>query len=98
MRVFHVTPRAEDILRVGFLDRTGDDYGFGVPVTGVFVSDSPVGAEEANGSVLVITLPDDLDLDDYAIVEEGAPPDWRREWLIPAEVLNRLGSVERAAL
>jgi hypothetical protein len=102
VRLFHVTPHAEAILRDGFRDSTGD-YGFRdddgslFDLSGVFLSAYPVGVEEASGDVLVVTLPDDLDLDDFSLVEDDAPAGWRREWVIPADVLNRLGTVERGA-
>ena len=36
---------------------------------------------------------DDVDLDPLAIVEESAPAGWRREWCMPAELLNDRATV-----
>ena len=33
-----------------------------------------------------VTIPDDVDFDDYELIEEGMP---YREWCVPAELLNR---------
>jgi len=33
-----------------------------------------------------VTITDDLDLDEWELVEEGKP---YREWCVPAELLNR---------
>ena len=38
-----------------------------------------------------MTFPESLDLDPFAIVEEGRRPVW--EWLVPASVLNRVATV-----
>jgi hypothetical protein len=92
--LFHVSQDTESILREGFRDNSGD-YGFRDDsgdvreLAGVFVSDQPVGIEEAEGDVLVATVPEDADLSAYAIVEPDAPPGWRHEWRIPAETLNQ---------
>jgi hypothetical protein len=40
----------------------------------------------------VIDLPDTVLIDEYEIVEDS-PPGWRREWCVPADVLNREGRV-----
>lgn len=90
-RLYHVTPHADAILREGFRDGEGS-YGIaGTILRGVFLSDSPVGVEEAQGDTLSVDLPDDLALDGYEIVEASAPPGWRREWIIPAAVINERG-------
>jgi len=91
-RRFHTTDHAEAILRDGFRNSTGF-YGFGGPeVTGVFVSLWPVDSNQgAKGhQVLEITFPDDLDLESYAVDEEGQDI-W--EWLMPAAVINERGTV-----
>jgi hypothetical protein len=36
--------------------------------------------------VFEVTIPDDLDLDEYEILEEGKP---YREWIVPAQLLNQ---------
>ena len=103
VRYFHVTARAEAILAEGFRDAEGS-YGLvGATLRGVFISDQPVGVEEVGVALdelrqletLLVELPDDLDLSDWELVEEGSPPGWRREWCIPAEVLNRKARVSR---
>lgn len=90
MRFYHVTPHADAILRDGFVDGEGS-YGFydrDEPMRGVFLSDQPVGVDEAQGDTLSIDLPDDVALDEYEWVEESAPAGWRREWNVPAALLN----------
>jgi hypothetical protein len=95
--LFHRTPHADAILR-GFRDGTGS-YGFvGLEVTGVFLSDQPVGPDEAEGDLLIVRLPAGFPLDDYAVVEEPFPEGWRREYLIPATRLNEEGVVCRASV
>lgn len=75
MLLYHVTRHAKAIMASGFRDgAAGDNYGFGgAEVTGVFLSDAPVGIDEAAGDVLVVEFPDGFDMDPYAVVEEGAP-------------------------
>ena len=48
------------------------------------------------GDLLVIDLPSNVDMSDYAIVEEGAPSGWYREWCVPAKVLNKFAVVRKA--
>jgi hypothetical protein len=87
MRLFHTTAAASAILRDGFRDGEGD-YGLtGLTLRGVFLASYPVDANQgARGiDVLEVVLPDDLDLSDYAIAEEGIDP-W--EWCVPAALLN----------
>jgi hypothetical protein len=38
--------------------------------------------------LLAVEVPDDVDLDEWANVEEGAPEGWRRDWCVPADLLN----------
>lgn len=92
MRFYHVTPHADAILAQGFRDGEGF-YGFylDAPLRGVFVSDFPVGVEEAQGDILSIDLPDDITFDEYEWVDESAPIGWRRESHFPAEFLNKRG-------
>ena len=45
---------------------------------------------------LLVELPEDLDLSYLELVEEGSPPGWRREWCIPADVLNSNARVSKA--
>ncbi|MFD7157550.1 hypothetical protein ACFV9C_23330 [Kribbella sp. NPDC059898] len=89
---FHTTDAAEAILREGFRDNTGSYMFVGHTPTGVFLGNRPANVNDgAKGDqVLEVRLPDDLDLDEFAIVEEGLPP-W--EWIVPAELINRRGSI-----
>jgi hypothetical protein len=85
--LFHTTSTAEAILVAGFAD--GDDsYGLGAgTLTGVFLAELPVGAGNAPSAdqVLAVDIPDEIDLREYAIVQE-ADRVW--EWCVPAQVLN----------
>jgi hypothetical protein len=91
-RYFHTTDvaAAAEIDSTGFWNGRGT-YGLGIELFGVFVSDRPVGPNEGSKGMelFVVELPDDLDLADYELVEEGKP---YREWIVPADVLNA-GSV-----
>ena len=64
----------------------------GFTLSGVWVSDEPLGIHEGAGGedLLAVTVPDDLDLGYYEVVEEGKP---YREWCVPADLLNEHGSV-----
>jgi hypothetical protein len=96
MDLYHRTTaeRATNIIANGFRDTTGT-YMMDVEVTGVWLSDVPLdindgGSAEHNTMLRVkIDLPEE-DLADWEVVEEGKR---YREWVIPAEVINRLGSV-----
>lgn len=90
--LYHTTDSAEAILREGFRDGTSSYMLVGMTLTGVFLASRPVdGNEGAKGEqVIEVTLPDDLDLSRWAIEEEGLPV-W--EWCVPAEVVNRHGSL-----
>jgi hypothetical protein len=84
--LYHTTDAAEAIMRDGFRDGEGS-YGFvDFDLRGVFVSVLPADVNDgAKGDqVPEVVLPDDVDLDEWSIVEEGHPA-W--EWCIPAEVL-----------
>jgi hypothetical protein len=85
---------AEKILSEGFQDGHGT-YMTEREWTGVWVSDRPLdGNEEASGDCLLkITLTcDEAAIADYEWVEEGTIRNYR-EWLIPADLLNQLGSI-----
>jgi hypothetical protein len=88
MLLYHRTHAADDILRDGFRDAE-DTYMTDVVLHGVWLSAVPLGPEEgANGSqVLEVELPDALAME-HEFPEEGRP---FREFLIPADVLNRQG-------
>jgi hypothetical protein len=93
MILYHRTHNTEAILRDGFRDEEGS-YGLeDFTLRGVFLSDRPLDGNEGAGGdyLLEVTLPDDCcDLSYYELVEEGKP---YREWCIPAEILNRSGTV-----
>jgi hypothetical protein len=93
MRFYHVTPHADAILSEGFRDGEGY-YGLNnrdEPLRGVFVSDLPVGVDEAQGDILSIDLPDDIPFDNYEWLDNGAPVVGDREWHFPAALLNERG-------
>ena len=91
-RLYHRTPAANEILRDGFHDTTGN-YGFAtLSLAGVWMSDVPLDINEgAKGDdLLEVSLPDDVDLSDFEVIEEAKP---YREWCVPAELLNRSATV-----
>ena len=93
MICYHTTDAVEVILDHGFRDATGS-YGLSFEITGVFLGDSPMGvAEGATGNqVLRVEFPDDVDLNDFELVEEGKP---YREWCVPAELINARATVTK---
>jgi hypothetical protein len=92
--LYHTTDAAEAILREGFRDAEGWYMFATLTLRGVFLSAMPADVNDgATGDdVLEVTFPDDVDLGDHAIVEEGQPP-W--EWCVPAELINRRATVRR---
>ncbi len=89
---YHTTDAADEILRHGFRDSTGS-YGLvDSELTGVFLGDSPMDINEgATGDqVLRVEFPDDVDLDDFELVEEHKP---YREWCVPAALINERARV-----
>jgi hypothetical protein len=87
VRYYHATNATDAILAEGFRDHSGS-YGLqGVTLTGVFISDQPLDGEESvsGDRVFEVELPDDLDLDDYQLVEDGKR---YRQWCVPASLLN----------
>jgi hypothetical protein len=94
MILYHVTARASDILDRGFFDNVSYEVitedGRTITLTGVSVTDQPI--EKARGDLLVIDMPDTNLIGEYEIVQDS-PPGWRREWCVPADVLNREGRV-----
>jgi|GEM_PF-6501228 len=93
MIFYHKTDSAEAVLRYGFRDAErwcGLDNLF---LRGVFVSDVPLACldGETGSRVLKITLPNECDLSDYELIEEGKE---YREWCVPSELINLLGQVE----
>jgi hypothetical protein len=91
MRVFHVTSAeaAASILSSGFRDSTGSYMFEDFTLTGVWVADRPLDANEGawGDTVLEVDI-DEADIADFEIVEEGRN---FREWCIPAAMLNRAG-------
>ena len=92
MPLYHRTDHAEAILRDGLEDAEGSYLMAGITLRGVWVSNRPLDINEgADGEDLpVVTVPDDLDVDYYEVIEDGKP---YREWCVPARVLNEQGSV-----
>ena len=88
MRVYHATSAdaAGAILAGGFRDATG--YFLTRQLhTGVWVADQPLDENEGATSENLLTLDvPDADLELYEWVEEGKG---YREFLVPAEILNR---------
>ena len=94
MIYYHRTAVAERILAHGFRDYTGS-YGLdGATRTGVFLSDVPPDEDEgaAGEDLLQVTLPGELDISEYEIVEEGLG---YREWCVPAALLNEHSYIRR---
>jgi hypothetical protein len=91
MKFYHRTDAAEAILAEGFRDFE-DFYMFSQPFKGVFLSDVPLDCNEGTkgDQLLEVVLPDDLDIDYFEIVEEDST---YREWIFPADLLNRCGKV-----
>jgi len=92
--LFHVTTadRAAAILRHGFRDITGT-YLTDQEFSGVWLSDQPLDVNEgAEGdAVLRVTFSIPLTrLDEFEWVEEGKG---YREWLVPAEFINKHATV-----
>ena len=88
VRLFHRTYHVHAILAEGFRD-SEDNYLTDTSLRGVWLSNIPLDdSEGADGDqVLQIDLPD-AEAVSYEVVEEGKP---YREFLIPADVLNRYG-------
>lgn len=88
MKCFHRTPYGELILDEGFRDGEGT-YMTGVMHNGVWLSDRPLdfGQGAKGDDLLLLEIPDDV-LAPCEWVEDGKP---YREFLIPAEIVNRYG-------
>jgi hypothetical protein len=86
MRYYHSTTRgaAGSILRSGFRDRTGY-YGFGFPLTGVWLAPEPVDINDGakGNNVLEVVMPDHVDLTAFEIAQGPY-----REWCVPAALIN----------
>jgi hypothetical protein len=93
LTVFHRTTHAaaEQILRNGFRDTTAR-YLTDREWTGVWVSDRPLdNSEGASGETLLRAEIAEEILADYEWIGEGKP---YREWLVPADILNKDGQVK----
>jgi hypothetical protein len=97
VRLFHTTTNAAAaaILREGFRDPPLRMIG-GEPISGVFLSDSPVGCNEGakedpdcDGPILVVDFPE-AEITEYEIVCEAGGSSFS-EWCIPAALVNRYG-------
>lgn len=86
MQFYHTTNHADAILAEGFRDATGP-YMTARLWTGVWLADRPVDANEGviGDTVLVLEIPEAV-VKPYEWVEEGKP---YREFLVPAEIVNR---------
>ena len=90
MKLYHVTTcdRARAILRQGFRDNA-NSYGTDRQWSGVWLSDRPLNWNEgvSGDTILAVSIDCELDvLSGYEWVQEGLP---YREWLIPADFVNR---------
>ncbi|MGH3484737.1 MAG: hypothetical protein ACRDPQ_16080 [Nocardioidaceae bacterium] len=90
--VYHTTARPYAILREGFCDGEGAYLFVNLTLRGVFLAAAPADVNDgAKGdAVLAVTFPADVDLGEYAIVEEGRQQ-W--EWCVPADLINRRATV-----
>jgi len=86
VRVYHRTSAADQILAGGFRDAEGN-YLTPNTYSGVWVGDCPLDENEGavGDRVLAIEVPEEA-IADFEWVEELKG---YREWLVPAEVLNR---------
>lgn len=97
MLCYHRTAAADAILRDGFRDAEGFYMmALDEPLRGVFISDEPLDVNEgAKGDELLeVGVPDDLDLSQFELVEDGKG---YREWCVPAELLNSRSTVRRVS-
>jgi hypothetical protein len=91
MIVYHVTHEADGILTDGFRDGEGTYMTANVH-RGVWVSDVPLDVNEGavGDRLLAIDVPETV-IADFEWVEDDKA---YREWLVPAEVLNRFPVTE----
>lgn len=88
MLLYHRTNEAAAILAEGFRDGRGR-YMTAVEFSGVWLSDRPLDFNEgaAGDTLLTVEVPEQAIID-YEWAEDGKP---YREFLVPAEVVNRYG-------
>lgn len=89
MKLYHLSPAGEEILKDGFTDSDGffmDNTLF----KGVWFSDSPVDISALTGgeTQLLIEVPEEAVLE-FELGEKGKPC---REFLVPAEMLKEYGT------
>ena len=91
MKCFNRTPHADKILTDGFRDGEGT-YMTRTIHKGVWFSDCPLdfGQGAKGDTLLSLEIPSDV-LPEHEWIEVGKP---YREFLIPAEIVNRLGKPE----
>lgn len=94
MILYHRTYAATAILAAGFRDAEGNYLTLNV-YSGVWVSDCPLGENEgaAGDRVLAVDVPETA-IADFEWIEELKG---YREWLVPADVLNRYPVTEVSA-
>jgi len=88
VKLFHRTPQAASILKDGFRDGEGT-YLTETMHRGVWLSDRPLdfGQGAKGNDLLLLDIPED-DISPFEWIEEGKP---YREFLVPAEIINRFG-------
>ena len=91
MRLYHKTSAADSILAHGFKDSYGP-YLTNQIYGGVWLSDRPLDVNEgADGDTLLsLEIPDEV-VGKYEWIEDGKT---YREFLVPAETVNRYGPVQ----
>lgn len=91
MKLFHRTSHADAILRQGFRDSTGT-YMTVNEYSGVWLSNVPLDINEGavGDVVLTVEIPEEV-VAEHEWVEDGKG---YREFLVPAEVVNRYGPPE----
>ncbi len=100
--LYHVASlaAAASILRGGFVDGEGS-YGTETELRGVFLSNRALDANEGVGAssdtVLAVTFASMSlgELDEYELSEDGKT---YREWCIPADIVRRRATVQRAEI
>jgi hypothetical protein len=90
MKFYHVTTsdRARTILREGFRDNR-DCYGTDQPRSGIWLADRPLDSNDTVSADTILAVSLDCELDallDFEWVREGQS---YREWLIPADFVNK---------
>ncbi len=89
MTLYHTTYEAKAILDQGFRDGKGTYLTDDCEFRGVWLADRPLDVNEgADGDgILVLDIPEEV-IAEYEWIEEGKR---YREFLVPAEIVNRYG-------